>query len=84
MALTSTALVMEHMANARVKRSKHLADIYIATPNDFLTPLTLFKAGQVVIKKGWHWYWRSSAGYDIPIREISRNKYEIVTHDVEH
>ena len=84
MSISMTARVMEHVANGQVRRSKHLADIYIQTGASQLGKLELFQTGQTVIKKGYHWYWRSSAGYDIPLRMINRKKYEVVTHDSDH
>ena len=75
--LTNTQRICEHVSD-RVQSSRQLADVYVAKVHDFLTPLELFKKGVTVQKIGYIWVWLNPNSYNIPVRRISKNKFELM------
>ena len=80
---TSTQRVCEHVAD-KPQSSRQIGDIYVAKAHDFLSQLEVFKKGATVMKIGWSWVWVGDNGsYNIPIRRISKNKFELILSDLE-
>jgi len=79
---TSTQRVCEHIAD-KPQSSRQLANIFVAKQHDFLTPLELFKKGATVMKIGWSWLWINDGSYNIPVRRVSKNKFELALNDLE-
>ena len=74
---SATARVMASMQDT-VQVSRHLADIYVKKQYDFLSPLEIFKKGATVMRIGWSWQWVNEGSYNVPVRRISKNKYELI------
>jgi len=77
MPLTNTARIMEHCAS-RVQRGRQLADIYSADGQGGLAPLKLFQKGATIIKKGYVWKWVVPGSFDIPVKRVSKDKFELI------
>ena len=74
---TTTQSVCDNLQDT-VQTSRHIADIFVAKQHDFLSPLELFKKGATVMRIGWSWQWVNEGSYNVPVRRISKNKYELI------
>lgn len=77
MSMTRTAQIMDHVA-ARSQTSRQIADIYCTQYAGSLSPLEVFRKGQTVMRKGYKWVWINPGAYDVPVRRVSKNKFELI------